>query len=102
VTHEALPAYLGVVALITITPGPDTAVVMRNAMRYGWPAGVRTGVGSAAGLLIWGPAACLGIAAAAHRTARLVGRRYFERVMDSVVGVVLLALGGKLALSDRT
>ncbi|MET8159068.1 LysE family translocator [Sphaerisporangium sp. NPDC005289] len=62
-THEALVAYLGIVALITITPGPDTAMVVRNAMRHGWAAGVRTGLGSATGLLLWGLAACAGIAA---------------------------------------
>ncbi|WP_214410826.1 LysE family translocator [Sphaerisporangium fuscum] len=62
-TREALLAYLGIVAMITITPGPDTALVVRNAMRQGWGAGVRTGLGSAAGLLLWGLAACAGIAA---------------------------------------
>lgn len=211
-TEGALLGYLGVVTMITITPGPDTALVLRNAMRHGWTAGVRTGLGSAAGLLIWGLAAGLGISAvlaasalafavlklagaaylgylgvrmlwrawrnpsrtplpasgqpseasttrlfgqglttnllnpkaaafftallpqfvsthgmaaaplilglaliaaaanlsgqcvfalAAHRTARLIGRRAFERVLDGAVGLVLLALGGRLALTDR-
>ncbi|WP_433325145.1 LysE family translocator [Spirillospora sp. CA-294931] len=210
-TREALLAYLGVVAMISVTPGPDTAVVLRNAMRHGWSAGVRTGLGSATGLVAWGLGASLGIAGilaasslaftilkfagaaylgylgvrmlwqawrrpeaevvadrvrpvasssalfrqglttnllnpkagafftallpqfvtadglaaapsvmglaliaaaanlaglcvfavAAHRTTRLLGRRYFERALDGVVGVVLLALGGKLALSER-
>src|SRR4051794_40733210 len=81
-TGEALLAYLGIVAVITITPGPDTAVVLRNAMRHGWSAGVRTGVGSAVGLLIWGLAACLGVAvilaasALAFTVLKLAGAAY--------------------------
>lgn len=43
----------------------------------------------------------LGYAIAAHRTARLVGNRYFEPIMDSVVGSMLIAFGVKLALSRR-
>ncbi|MFI6789557.1 LysE family translocator [Nonomuraea sp. NPDC050383] len=62
-TREALSAYLAIVGMITITPGPDTALVVRNAMRQGWGAGVRTGLGSAAGLLLWGLAAGAGISA---------------------------------------
>lgn len=212
-THEALLAYLGVVALLTITPGLDTALVLRNAMRHGRPAGVRTGAGSATGLLLWRLAACAGLAmvlaasarvftalklagavylgylgarilwrawrgraqhgtaavpvprtavpaatlfrqglvtnllnlkaaafftallpqfvtahdaaatplviglamiaaaanltgqcfysAAAHRTARLAGHRFFEPVVDAVAGAVLIALGAKPALSRR-
>jgi threonine/homoserine/homoserine lactone efflux protein len=40
VTTHAFWAYLGVVALITVTPWPDTAVVLRNAVRYGPTAGI--------------------------------------------------------------
>ena len=61
ITH-AFWVYLGVVGLITVTPGPDTAVVLRNAMRYGPAAGIRTGIGSALGLLVWALAATAGIA----------------------------------------
>ncbi|MBT2230258.1 LysE family translocator [Nonomuraea sp. NEAU-A123] len=40
-------------------------------------------------------------AVTAHHTARLVGRRRFERVLDGLVGSVLLALGLKIATSAQ-
>jgi RhtB (resistance to homoserine/threonine) family protein len=62
VPSQLLP-YLVAVALITITPGADTAVVIRNAIARGARAGVLTALGSAAGLLVWGAASAIGIAA---------------------------------------
>ncbi len=34
-----LVPFLSVVALITVSPGPDTALVVRNAIRHGLRAG---------------------------------------------------------------
>jgi threonine/homoserine/homoserine lactone efflux protein len=81
VQSELLP-YLGVVALITVTPGADTAVVVRGAIAGGTRTGVATALGSASGLLVWGAATALGIAAvlaasaAAFTAVKLAGAAY--------------------------
>lgn len=36
---QLLP-FLGVVAMITVTPGPDTALVVRNTLQDGRPHGM--------------------------------------------------------------
>ncbi|WP_433174522.1 LysE family translocator [Actinoallomurus sp. CA-150999] len=98
-TGNAFLAYMGVVVLITATPGPDTALVLRNAVRHGWSAGVRTGTGSAAGLLLWGLAASLGIAAVLAASAEVF-------VIVKLAGAAYLCyLGVRMiwrALRDRT
>jgi threonine/homoserine/homoserine lactone efflux protein len=57
-----LLAFLGVSALVICTPGPDTALTVRNAIVGGRRAGVFTAAGIAAGQLVWTVAASLGIA----------------------------------------
>jgi threonine/homoserine/homoserine lactone efflux protein len=80
--QSELGAYLGVVALITVTPGADTAVVVRSAIAGGTRRGVATAAGSATGLLVWGAATALGIAAllaasaAAFTAVKLAGALY--------------------------
>lgn len=60
---EHFGAFVAVAALIAVTPGVDTALVVRNALRSGSGAARRTALGSTAGLLLWGTASALGIAA---------------------------------------
>jgi threonine/homoserine/homoserine lactone efflux protein len=55
-------AFLGVSALVICTPGPDTALTVRNSIVGGRRAGVFTAAGIAAGQLVWTVAASLGIA----------------------------------------
>ena len=77
-----VPAFMGVAAFILITPGPDTALVTKNALIYGRRAGLATSFGVAAGLLVWTLASALGIAAVVHASAtayealRLIGAAY--------------------------
>jgi threonine/homoserine/homoserine lactone efflux protein len=77
-----IPAFVGVAAFVLITPGPDTALVTKNALIYGRCAGVATALGVAAGLLVWTLASALGIAAVVHASAtaygtlRLIGAAY--------------------------
>jgi threonine/homoserine/homoserine lactone efflux protein len=54
--------FLGVAAVLIATPGPDTALLVRNALRGGWPAGWRTAAGISTGQLLWGVASGAGIA----------------------------------------
>jgi threonine/homoserine/homoserine lactone efflux protein len=59
----AVWAFVGVAALVIITPGPDTALTMRNALLGGRGAGVATAAGVVAGLAVWTVAASVGLAA---------------------------------------
>ncbi|MET9762263.1 LysE family translocator [Streptomyces sp. NPDC006372] len=69
-----LLAATGVLAVLTVVPGPDMAVVTKRAIASGWQDGLRTVGGIAAGLLIWGALTVVGLAAvlAASATAYTV------------------------------
>jgi threonine/homoserine/homoserine lactone efflux protein len=58
---EAL-AYLGVCAVVICTPGPDTALTIRNSIIGGRHGGVLTAAGIASGQMVWTVAASIGIA----------------------------------------
>jgi threonine/homoserine/homoserine lactone efflux protein len=60
---QTLWAFVGVAALVIVTPGPDTALTVRNALLGGRACGAATGLGVALGLAIWTLAASAGIAA---------------------------------------
>jgi threonine/homoserine/homoserine lactone efflux protein len=63
-------------AFLTITPGLDTALVLRSAVTMGRGPAFATAVGINAGALIWGAAAAVGVSAllTASETAYLVLR----------------------------
>src|SRR5262245_23801625 len=56
-------AFLGVAALVITTPGPDTAMTIRNTLLGGRTAGIFTALGVAVGLSIWALATSIGIVA---------------------------------------
>ena len=56
-------AFLGVSALVIVTPGQDTALTIRNTLLGGRRAGVLTAAGVACGQAFWTLAASLGLAA---------------------------------------
>jgi threonine/homoserine/homoserine lactone efflux protein len=58
-----LITFLGVVAVITVLPGPDMALGVRNGVRGGTRAAWLTGVGCLTGLVVWATASVLGLAA---------------------------------------
>jgi threonine/homoserine/homoserine lactone efflux protein len=58
-----LLAFLGVSALVIVTPGQDTALTIRNTLLGGRRAGVFTAVGVSSGQACWTLAASAGIAA---------------------------------------
>jgi threonine/homoserine/homoserine lactone efflux protein len=76
-------------------PGPDQALIMRNALVGGRTAGVRTMLGGVTGLALHASAAALGVSAllatsaTAYATLKLVGVAY------------LLYLGARMLLSAR-
>jgi len=55
-------AFLGVCTLVICTPGPDTALTIRNSIIGGRRGGMLTAGGIAAGQLIWTIAASVGLA----------------------------------------
>ena len=75
-------AFLGVAALVIVTPGQDTALTIRNTLAGGRPAGVATALGVAAGQATWTVAASLGLTAVlvavepAYAAIRLIGAAY--------------------------
>jgi len=56
-------AFLGISILVIATPGPDTALTVRNALLGGRRGGVFTALGVAAGQAIWALATSVGIVA---------------------------------------
>ena len=77
-----LPGFLGLSIVLIVVPGPDMALVARNALAGGRRSALATGTGVAAGLAIWTLAASAGLAALlrasepAFLAVRLVGGCY--------------------------
>ncbi len=74
--------FLSVIALLTISPGADMAVVARSALSGGRGAALATTLGVMAGCVVWAVASALGVAALlaasepAYDALRLVGAAY--------------------------
>jgi threonine/homoserine/homoserine lactone efflux protein len=80
VTHAL--AFLGLSAVVIVTPGQDTALTIRNALTGGRRGGVLTAAGVATGQATWTVAAAAGVAALlkasepAFATVRIAGALY--------------------------
>ena len=61
ISHFA--AFLGVSAIVIVTPGQDTALTIRNTLLGGRPSGIRTAAGVAGGQAVWALATSAGVAA---------------------------------------
>ena len=77
-----LVAFLGVSAIVIATPGPDTALTIRNTLMGGRRAGIFTALGVSSGQGIWTLATAAGIAALlaasepAFLAVKIVGSAY--------------------------
>jgi RhtB (resistance to homoserine/threonine) family protein len=67
--HVDLLPFLAIAVLLIVMPGPDTAMVTKNAIVGGRRSGVLAAVGVSVGLIIWTTAAALGIAAVLRASA---------------------------------
>ncbi len=67
-----LLAFAGVSLLLAVTPGPDMAVVTKNALAHGRRGVVLTTSGIALALLIWAGATALGLSALLRASASLL------------------------------
>jgi threonine/homoserine/homoserine lactone efflux protein len=77
-----LLVYVGVVVAIALLPGPDTAVVTKNALIHGRDAALGSAIGVNVGLSVWTVATALGVAAILRSSAtvydalKLIGACY--------------------------
>jgi threonine/homoserine/homoserine lactone efflux protein len=66
-------AFLAVAAVVIATPGPDTALTIRNTLGGGRRAGLGTALGVAAGQAVWTVASSAGVAALFVASASAMG-----------------------------
>jgi RhtB (resistance to homoserine/threonine) family protein len=67
--HIDFVPYLVLSILLILVPGPDTAMVTKNALLGGRRGGIFCSIGVAVGLAIWTVAAALGLAALLHASS---------------------------------
>jgi len=65
-----LLAFAVAAGLLTLTPGVDTAIVLRSAASLGQRAGAAAGAGVCAGLFLWGAGAAFGLGALLAASAK--------------------------------
>jgi threonine/homoserine/homoserine lactone efflux protein len=80
---HSLLLFAGIAVLVTLTPGPATAMVIRSALRGGRRDALLTTLGNSIGVLCWGCASAVGISAL---------------VAASEVAFVVLKVGGAVVL----
>jgi threonine/homoserine/homoserine lactone efflux protein len=92
---ETLVSFAGIAVLVSLTPGPATALVVRSAALHGRREALLTTLGNSTGILFWALASVLGISA-------LVAASSVAFVVLKVVGaVVLVGLGVRMLLRGR-
>ena len=97
-------AFLAISVLLAVTPGPDTALVTRNALIGGRRAGAFTILGVALGLVVWTVAASIGVAALlrasepAFVALKLVGAAYLVFLGGQALWGALRGTGRRILL----
>ncbi len=93
---ESLSAFAAAAGLLTLTPGVDTALVLRSATFEGPGAGVRATAGILIGCLVWGALVAFGLA------ALITASPMAYAVLKWAGALYLLWLGGRMILRPRT
>jgi threonine/homoserine/homoserine lactone efflux protein len=88
-------AFVIVACVITLSPGPDMALVLRNGLRGGRSAALRTVAGIAVGLVGWAAATALGVAAVLAASATVF------TALKIAGGAYLVYLGVQTLLAVR-
>jgi threonine/homoserine/homoserine lactone efflux protein len=102
---ELLPPFLAVVAVLTVTPGPDMLLVVRNGLSSGIRGAWLTGLGCCLGISVHATAAVLGLSAilaasaTAYTAVKLAGAAYLAYLGARLLISVLMA--GDRPLDDR-
>jgi threonine/homoserine/homoserine lactone efflux protein len=79
---DRIAAFAVLALIVTVTPGPDSLLVLRSALRGGRRAGARVAAGAASGSLAWGLFSAAGLtallaaSAQAYRAVQLAGACY--------------------------
>lgn len=68
-SEATILTFCAVAAVLTVTPGADTLLVLRNAMRGGWRDGMATMVGISSGLIVHACLSALGLSVLLQRSA---------------------------------
>lgn len=80
--EQALIQFALLAALLTVTPGLDTALVLHSVLRFGRRTAWATAIGICTGSFVWGVAAAIGVAAliahvhVAYLALKIVGGLY--------------------------
>ncbi|HEV7185081.1 MAG: LysE family translocator [Leifsonia sp.] len=93
-TLPSILAFAGLCALLALTPGPDTFLVLRYSL-VRMRAGVAASLGSAVGSLVWAAAVAFGLAALLEQSAEAY------RVLKIIGGLYLVYLGVSAFLASR-
>jgi threonine/homoserine/homoserine lactone efflux protein len=92
VSAAQLAAFLGVSAVVIVTPGQDTALTIRNTLLGGRSGGIATAAGVVSGQLVWALAASAGLSAVLLASAPLF-------MAIRIAGAAYLVLLGVQALA---
>ena len=98
---ELLFPFLGVVAFLTVTPGPDMLLVVRNGLSAGSRAAWLTGLGCCLGISIHATAAVLGLSAilaasaTAYTVVKLAGVAYLAYLGIRMLISALMSVDGE-------
>jgi len=99
---QLLVPFLGMVAVLTVTPGPDMLLVLRNGLRAGSHVAWCTGLGCCLGIAGHATAAVLGLSAvlaasaAAYTVVKVAGAAYL-----AYLGVKMLLAARKPAIETE-
>lgn len=88
-------SFLFAITILTLTPGFDTALVLRTAIAQGWQRAWATALGVTLGCLLWGIAVGLGLG------ALLMASEIAYNLLKWIGAGWLLCLGIKLLLKPR-
>jgi threonine/homoserine/homoserine lactone efflux protein len=90
---HAIAAFTLAAGLLTITPGLDTALVLRTAAIEGPRRGMQAAFGIALGCFVWGTAASVGLG------ALLAASRFAYDVLRVAGALYILWLGGRMLVA---
>jgi threonine/homoserine/homoserine lactone efflux protein len=103
---DHVPEFLAIAAIVIVTPGPDTALTIRNTLLGGRRAGVHTALGVSTGQALWALASAYGVAALlaasepAFRALKLLGAAYL--VYLGIQSLLAAAKRVERARTERT
>lgn len=83
----SLPEFLLIAILVTVTPGPGTAMIIRVAARDGRRAALSAVIGNSGGVLVWGVLSAVGV------SSLIVASQLAFDVLRFGGALVLVALG---------